>query len=217
MEKVSFQQAAWYYDTLAKLVFGRSIENAQLAHLSTLSPKSKVLIIGGGSGWILEAIIAHTASLEITYLETSTAMLNQARKRYEAIQRKTYLHTKVHFVQGSAEDLSETLQFDALATFFLLDLYNTNDAWQLMSDLYRRLKHEGLWLYADFEQPRSGWKSYWQNWLLRMMYLFFSLTTNLKNQHLPDFSLLFNKLGMMPIRNSYYYGKFIRSSVYRKE
>ena len=77
--KNNYNTIAGYYDFLSRTIFQRSIINAQVALLSYIKPNSTVLIVGGGTGWILEKI--EPAGLEITYVEISENMLALSRKR----------------------------------------------------------------------------------------------------------------------------------------
>ena len=66
----NFNTIAPVYDFLAKMVFGRSLERAQAAFLSDLETKvkAKVLIVGGGTGKVLE-LLPEGLDLQIDYVE----------------------------------------------------------------------------------------------------------------------------------------------------
>ncbi len=53
-----FNRIAGVYDFLAKLVFGKHIRRSQEHFLKMVIQQNKVLVLGGGSGWILESINA---------------------------------------------------------------------------------------------------------------------------------------------------------------
>jgi hypothetical protein len=52
----SFNNSAWFYDRLSRLVYGKAIVNTQLYLLGYIQPNSNILIVGGGTGWILDEI-----------------------------------------------------------------------------------------------------------------------------------------------------------------
>ncbi|MEP5106138.1 MAG: methyltransferase type 12, partial [Ekhidna sp.] len=51
-----FDFVAPIYDRLSKLVFGKSLIKAQAYHLKVIGDKDRVLILGGGTGKLLEFI-----------------------------------------------------------------------------------------------------------------------------------------------------------------
>ncbi len=203
-----FTNIARWYDPLSRLVFGKAQIRAQEAFIPFLPETGRVLLAGGGSGWILEAIAAQRPSgLEIVYVEASSGMLRLARKRNSGMNR-------VWFVAASVEDYtSREGRFDVVITPFLFDLFAPEQARQAFLQLDEQLQPEGRWLFTDFvvtsESPR------WQQGLLTSMYLFFRVTAGLRTTKLYDMSDLwagrFEKEWEQP-----FYGKFIRTAVYRK-
>ena len=214
MHKVSFQPVAPYYDQLAKLVFGTFIQQAQIAYLHHVPENSHLLIVGGGTGWIVEKLIKGGRCSQITFLETAPAMIAKARKRYKKLAAET--DVKVHFVQGSVDTLQPKRDFNAVITFFLLDLYSTTEVHMLVKAILQRLEFGGVWLFADFDPVKRKRPLFWQNLLLWLMYCFFRLTTNLKNQALPDYKTVFTAAGLVQKESCYFYHSMIRSSVYCK-
>jgi ubiquinone/menaquinone biosynthesis C-methylase UbiE len=70
---VNYNYIASFYDRLCQLVFGQSVKNAQIASLGFIPPTSNVLIVGAGTGWILEEINKiHQNGLSITYIDISS-------------------------------------------------------------------------------------------------------------------------------------------------
>ncbi|MEZ4686196.1 MAG: hypothetical protein R3B47_09055 [Bacteroidia bacterium] len=53
---MSFNRLAPVYDFLASLVFGNRIRQAQRWLLDFIPEGSSILILGGGTGWILEEL-----------------------------------------------------------------------------------------------------------------------------------------------------------------
>jgi tRNA (cmo5U34)-methyltransferase len=48
-----FDRLAPFYDSLARLIIGKGIKQSQLHFLNHLRDKTKLLVLGGGTGWIL--------------------------------------------------------------------------------------------------------------------------------------------------------------------
>lgn len=216
MKPPSFQRISLYYDLLAKLVFGNVVDDAQKVFFSLIPEGSSVLIVGGGSGRILPALIKQVKPTHITYIEVSSNMLSKAEKRYQPLKNILSHHVDADFICGTERNIPADAQYDVLMTFFLLDLYTTDEARKLSSTLSAHLKASGSWLFADFCIRGSSSRRRWQTMLLKTMYLFFKLTSNLQNQSLPDYQRIFKELQYFPIQQKFFYKEFITSTIYRK-
>ena len=70
------------YDFLSRLIFQKSIVNAQVFLLNYISANSKILIVGGGTGWVLEELSKiHSEGIEITYVEKSEKMISLSKQK----------------------------------------------------------------------------------------------------------------------------------------
>ena len=85
-----FDAVAWYYDRLARIVFGKSICRSQTCFLSTLSSTSNILVLGGGTGWWLKEFLQKKPGCRILYVDASPAMLNLAKKAVGDDKRITF-------------------------------------------------------------------------------------------------------------------------------
>jgi len=215
VQAVSFQRVAPYYDFLARMVFGKSIRKAQRRYLTEIREGSQVLIVGGGTGWILEDLL-QSKNCHFIYLETAPSMLKRAERYYHSL-KSTFVSqgNEVVFVSGSVSALSSDLSYDVVITYFLLDLYTPADARKIMSALKAKLNSSGIWLFSDFEKSTKLVNQLWQGPLLWLMYRFFRLTTNLQNDKLANFRELFSSLDLGARKQAYFYGRFIRSAVYQ--
>ena len=80
--KGNYYNVAPFYDLLSHLVFGNSISQALLFLVTAIPANSSVLIIGGGTGQILEEISKkYISGLQITYVEISKKMISLSKKR----------------------------------------------------------------------------------------------------------------------------------------
>jgi tRNA (cmo5U34)-methyltransferase len=207
-----FDHVAPFYDLLAKSVFGESLKNAQLYLLPFIPDKSRVLVIGGGSGWLLQQLILTGKSLDIVYLDASPRMLSLARAKHEKF---TLVHAcKVSFRLGTEAALKTPEQFDVVITPFLLDLFPEQRLHQLMMKLKSTLNPKGLWLFADFwpiqQQPR-----WWQKVLTWSMYTFFGVVSDVKAKKLPNYALHFKQLNLQEIASNSYFKGFVQAKVYK--
>ncbi|HWV71292.1 MAG TPA: hypothetical protein VN040_06240, partial [Pseudosphingobacterium sp.] len=96
--KNNYDNIASLYDFLSRLVFFKAQVKAQVELLKHIQPKSTILIVGGGSGWILEELSnLYPEGLVIHYVEISAKMLARSRKR-------DYKKNEVLFFRAAMED-----------------------------------------------------------------------------------------------------------------
>src|SRR3954468_17972355 len=91
--KRSYDAIAGIYDILAGMFIGKSLRNAQIYLAQNIPTGAKVLIVGGGTGWILEEITRiHSSGLQIDYLDKSANMILKAAKRKFGQNSITFIH-----------------------------------------------------------------------------------------------------------------------------
>lgn len=203
----NYNAIANIYDFLSRLIFQKSIINAQVFLLNHIPPNSKVLIAGGGTGWVLEELSKiHAEGIEITYVEKSEKMISLSK-------RKDIRQNKVEFINKSVEDFSIEKKYDIVFTAFLFDNFLPGKIEFVFAKLNQLLKPGGLWLYADFVNGNQG--KLWQKLLLKTMYLFFKLTCNIETLQLTDMNKFFAE-GYNNVVESFYYLNFIKAVAYTK-
>ena len=204
----NYDRIASTYDRLSRLVFFQAQTNAQKVQLPFIPPGSKILIVGGGTGWILEAIAKVPFSgLNITFVEISANMIALARKVDAG-------NNKVFFLQSAIEDQDFEHPFDVVITAFLFDNFGGPRAEQVFEKLHGTLKNGGLWLFSDFSETSTR---PWQSVLLKLMYAFFRQIAQVEANSLFNTAPLFQKHGYRRVFHKLYYWKFIESSVYEKD
>ena len=202
----NYNNAAWFYDRLSRLVFGNRLLQAQEFLLDYIPANSHVLIAGGGTGKILELLThRHPAGLTIIYAEVSEKMIALSEKRHTGSHHIT-------FVTGAAEEVQPGFPFDVILAPFLLDNFSDKDLQTFLQQANVHLKPGGLWLCADF-QLNGKW---WQPVLLKTMYLFFKLLGCVGVTKLPDIAGAFQGAQHICIAQKNFYGNFIHAAVYKK-
>lgn len=205
----NYNKIASYYDFLAKLVFGKSLINAQKDQLVYIPAKSKILIVGGGTGWILEEIAnVRAEGLSIDYVEASSKMIGIAKKRKIGANM-------VNFLCSRMENLEETNKYDVVITPFIFDNFEEEQVLTNFLLINQSLKSCGYWLFSDF-CVRSKTYLNWKNVLLRTMYLFFRLMAKVQTKRLIDIAPIFDGGNFELIIERWYYKKMIRAAVYQK-
>lgn len=211
MIKNQYNRLAPYYDFLAQLVFGKSLLHARRYFLDLLPKKAKILLIGGGTGQILPVILKDNRQIHVVYLEKSHKMIALAKKRLD--KRKA---GQVRFIEGDESNLPEGGKYDAVITNFFLDQFREERLRALTGLLYNCLNTSGLWLFTDFQVKKGQVHYCWQSSLIKLMYLFFKLTTNVEVNKLPEFQRLFGNQNLDLIREKHFLKKLIVSRVYKK-
>jgi len=197
-----FDRVAGFYDRLARLVYGKAIVDAQTCFLSRLSSSRRVLVLGGGSGWWLPQVLKLWPNIRIVYVELSQKMLELAKTRVQN-------QDQVSFVHGTVDLLQVTDQFDAVITFFYLDLFDQKIIDIEIQKIARFLTPNSRWLAADFVKVQ-----WWHGPMLFLMYRFFRFTTGLNNQHLPDWSGGLQRHGLKQMEVKKFFKSFIEARVY---
>lgn len=202
----SFDSIAWVYDSLAKLVFGDTIQSAQLEFLAEIKPSSSVLIIGGGTGWILNELDSLSVSINVDYIEASVKMLEKSKLR------GPFRNIEVRFIRGTQDSIQEHTQYNVIITNFFLDVFTEDNLLNVMQKLDSSLSEEGTWMMTDFVE-NGKW---WQRLLVKMMYSFFRITTRLEGRELQNFDYYFRNMGYSLIKEMGFFKQMIASRIYAK-
>lgn len=200
-----FDIIAPVYDVLASLVFGKSIRNAQLHYLSEIRDGSRVLILGGGTGWLLAELLRINPDCQVWYIEASAKMLEKARKKIATLPRAC-----VHFIHGTEEQLPLHVGYDAVITNFYFDLFSSSSLVKPMKNIGKSFLPSGKLLVSDFTETNL----WWQSAMLSAMYLFFRWVSGIEATQLPDWQHQLRNLNFDCKKSRCFYGNFIKSSVY---
>ncbi len=95
----NYNNSAWFYDTLSKVIYGKALVRSQVYLLPFIPPESKILLIGGGTGWILEEIAkVHSSGLAITYVEVAANMMKLSQKRNAGGNKVAFINDAIENV-----------------------------------------------------------------------------------------------------------------------
>jgi ubiquinone/menaquinone biosynthesis C-methylase UbiE len=204
-----YNTIAPWYDRLSRLVFGRAQVAAQTVLLPYIEAGSRILIVGGGSGWILEELSKiHSSGLKIVYVEISKEMIHLSRKRRAG-------QHEIVFVERAVENYEPDGMFDVVFTAFLFDNFKEEKAHSVFSLLHNCLKPTGKWLFVDFQYTvgKHGW---WQWLFLKIMLCFFKVVSKIEATTLVDMQPSFREAHYKELFKLISYRTFIRSVVYQK-
>lgn len=170
-----YNRIARYYDDLAGLVFGKGIFDSQYYYFKFIPQGSKVLILGGGTGWVLVELLKVSPTSEIWYIDSSIQMIQLASNKVGDTHQ-------VHFINGTEVEIPAQINFDVVVTNFFLDGFSENELPHLMSTIERNLNSNSIWLAADFIHSNKLQHKF----ILWIMHLFFRHVANHPNQYLMD-------------------------------
>lgn len=194
------------YDPLSRVVFGRTLMQAQQVLLPCIPPHSHILIAGGGTGWILERIAAiYGEGLVIDYVEPSERMMELSRQRLCG-------NNTVRFHQVPIEEFASGERYGIVITPFLFDNFTADKARQVFDHIAAMQDSSSLWLYTDYHVAAGS--PLWQRILLRTMYRFFRIVSGVETQEMPDMTPLFQR-SHVPVYTRRFYRAFILSVAYR--
>ena len=206
-----FDRVAAFYDPLARLVYGHSLQDAQQAALDAGLPAGapRLLIIGGGTGWILPEVLRRQPLARVLYLEASPQMLVRSR---ELLARELPGATaQVEFRLGTEAALTPADAFDGILTFFFLDLFEPARLHHSVERLSEVRQPQAPWLLADFAAPQN----WWQRGLLAAMYGFFRFTTGISGQARPPIQAELARVGLQPAYRMRFFGGMVEAEVWQ--
>ncbi|CAG5004972.1 2-methoxy-6-polyprenyl-1,4-benzoquinol methylase, mitochondrial [Dyadobacter sp. CECT 9275] len=205
----NYDNIASTYDFLSQLVFGQALRNSQKVLLHHIPPCAKVLIVGGGTGWILEEITKiHTSGLDITYVEISEKMIALSRQKNAG-------SNVVKFVNVPVENFRAGQHYDIIFTAFLFDNFQVSRIQNVFRQLDRLLEPGGKWLFADFHIDHYN-GSLWKIVLLKTMLVFFKIVCGIEAEKLTDMAPYFTGSGYLVLQESYHFSRFIKGLAYHK-
>ena len=223
----NFDRIAPIYDLLAKLVFGNALKRAQTEFLHLIQPNSKVLVLGGGTGWIIQEILNREKSVEIFYLEKSQKMIEiaQQKVREEDLSKIRFIWSDIESWNSNdvlvgentnkgKEDRESYQKYDAILCNFFLDVFEEEKLKRIVLPKIKGLLSDtGVLLASDF-QNTSGAHSFWQKPLLWVMHQFFGIFCGLESQKLSDIPDLLEEADFKPEDEKAYFGGVVFSRMY---
>jgi ubiquinone/menaquinone biosynthesis C-methylase UbiE len=204
----NYDKIAKNYDLISRLVFGKALVEAQVCLLKYVSEGSRILIVGGGTGWILEEFAkVHSQGLKIDYIESSAKMITLSKQR-------NYGANEINFINFAVEHYTTEEKYDVIMTPFFFDNFRLDKCREIFTKLDSFLKNDGVWLYVDFVYDENNGQL-WQKILLKLMYFFFRVTTRIETQELISMNQFFDPLYYKMAEISHYHN-FIKSIAFKK-
>lgn len=188
-----FDLLAPVYDELAGLVFGAAVRRAQTELLPEVRNVQRALILGGGTGWFLRALLEQTRVQRVLYVEKSANMLHRSHELLAAEAPPAL--ARVEFRLGTEESLSPNDgPFDLIVTNFFLDQFDDPSCALIIERLAAQLSAAGHWLFVDIHTPDSGWERVAAKLLYKLVYTFVGVTSHVEARKPPHYQATFDRL-----------------------
>jgi len=178
----NFNFIAPVYDPLAFLVYGNNLKKAKKAFFEKIPSHARILLMGGGTGNILNDLLEKKPFVIVDFVEASSAMMKIAEKNL-----KKEFQSRINFINGDHHSILKGAEYDVITSFFVIDCFKQEDAIEFANAITSVLKPDGIWLFADFFE--TG-KSY-HHALLWIMYRFFRVVSRIPTLKLPDYNAIF--------------------------
>ncbi|KYG83809.1 class I SAM-dependent methyltransferase [Roseivirga echinicomitans] len=202
--KNNFNLIAPVYDGLVKVIFGSKLKQIQAQFLPLIPENAGVLIMGGGTGWIINELFNTGFKGRLTYVEASEKMIFLSKRNCE-------FSDSIDFIHGEESDLPVDRKYDVIITNFFLDVFSKTRLDQVITILSEKLNEGGgLWICSDFYD--TGKTSH--RFLLWLMLSFFRITTQLESKQLIDFHPKLEKEGYLRKQHFQMMNGLVFSSIY---
>ena len=198
-----FDRVAFIYDGLSRLVFGNTLVKSQEYYLKEIKAGDCILILGGGTGWILESVFRVVTPGEIWFIDASSNMIRQAKARRQNT-------CTVHFINGTEAQIPSDVKFDVVITHYFLDMFSDQELPAVAERIIRSMSAKGIWLCSDFADTGK----WFHRVLLKSMYLFFSMVAGLENTKLPNWEKALVRTGAVKAKEKFFWNGFIRSLMF---
>ncbi len=207
-----FDRLAPFYDVMADLAFAGRIHAAQTLLLPHLPPVRRALVVGGGAGRFLAALLEHDPGITAVSIDLSPAMTRRTAARLAA----RGLTGRAELRAGGLEQLGSEDRFDLVATHCFLDLFDDADLEAVIDRLNQSLERAGHWLFSDFAAAGDGVAGAARKAVVASLYAFFRATCSIGPTRLPDFDRSFSRAGLQTAVRRFLLGGLLQTALLQK-
>lgn len=193
----NFNFIAPFYDVLSALVFGKSLIESQTYFFSEVKESETVLILGGGTGKLLEAL---PKCKQVHFLDLSEKMIDHAKKRDSK--------TTVNFILADFLDHDFESTYDVIICPFFLDCFDEKNLKRVLGKVKALLNQDGRLIVTDFQKTKRN------GFLLKGMHLFFRVFTSLQSRDIKNIHLEIVLVGFNSSKKTFFHQNMIFSRLY---
>ena len=162
--------------------------------------------MGGGTGWILDEIIARQPEVHIDYVEASEKMITLSAMR-------PIDYSCINLIHGDESQIPQNQPYDIVITNFFLDVFEEQRLIAVLRILNSVLSPNGVLICSDFQKSEK----FHQRVLLKAMHLFFRLSSNMDSKNLKDLHKHIQHNGFKLKQQAMGYDGLLFSNVYTKD
>ncbi len=181
-----FDRLAPHYGWMEAFAAGGRLQRCREAWLGSVSGVRRALLAGEGHGRFLPAAAAAWPNAEFTVVDASAAMLERARRRWDATARPA----RVAWIVGELPRWQAAAgAFDLIVTHFFLDCFPPGEIGAVIAALAAGATPKARWLVSEFAVPARPRFARWRaRAILALAYGFFRVATGLRARQLPDYA-----------------------------
>ncbi len=188
------------YDFFASILSLGAVGRTTMAACRMIGRPKNLLVVGGGSGRHLEALIQRSG--HTTYLELSNRMIEISQQRFGS-QEITFLYGDEKILEG---------EFDVILLPFVLNSYDQTQLHEVLVHLKQHLTTDGLIAISDFN-PNAGWL---QRLYRGFLYWGFRILTGAGVTKLVDYLSLLESEGFEEVASKSFLVGNYRASVFMR-
>jgi len=195
---------ASHYWWIERLGMGRTLERRRRWFLPQLKNARRALVLGDGDGRFLRQLLQQNSVVQADYVDLSSRMLELARKK-AGVDRVVYRRADaraLEFAQG---------EYDLISTHFFFDCFDSQELEALIASVAARAAPGARWVVSEFRTDTIAARM-----LVRALYLFFRITTDLRNQSLADHRPILSANGFRLTDAGYSRGGLVVSELWER-
>jgi SAM-dependent methyltransferase len=197
-------QIAPHYWWIELLGMGRTLERRRRWFLPKLGNARRALVLGDGDGRFLRDLLRQNPVVHADYVDLSGRMLELARQK-AGVDRVVYRQADALAAEFAPDE------YDLIATHFFFDCFGEGDLVVLIGRIATSAKPRVQWVVSEFCDS-----SFAARLLVRALYLFFRITTGLKNRSLVDHRPILSANGFRLIEASQTRGGLVISELWER-
>ena len=194
-----YDRLASFYQPLEMLLFGDSLQRSRIALLEELPKLDRALVLGDGTGRLLEQFCVSQPRCQITSVDHSSEMLRHQRRRVDRVNAGH----RVEFIQQDVRTLHPpTGHYDAIVAAYVLDCFTAAELSEMLPRLLSGIRDAGLFYFVDFIHPDGRLRRHQAAAYQFLMHTFFRWTTGLPNRTLVDLDAELNRHRLQPVNTA---------------
>jgi len=183
---MSFDTLAPYYRAMETVSAGNVQQRCRTSFLSETIGCRRALLLGEGPGRFLVELLRANPHVEVTCVERSARMIQEALSH---VKHQGLDTARITVEQQDVLTWRPLVgAFDLVSTHFFLDCFRRDELEGVVTKVGVSATSEARWLLADFRVPERGWRRWRARGILALLYGFFRVTTGLSASQLtpPD-------------------------------